>query len=154
MTGRLRVAICDDDPVFRRLLRRVLHNHAEVVGDVGTGDEALTLLEDTRPDVLLLDVQLGDESVLGLLPPLLRAGPTTMIAALTGLDAASWEREVLVAGAFVYYEKTHVLDLPTLLTEDVALFQRALAGEDVLAPSALGRRPTTRSAHVRGGTPS
>jgi DNA-binding response OmpR family regulator len=138
----LRVGVCDDDPAFASLVRRVLRDHVEVVGIAATGDEAVELVEATHPDVLLLDVQLGGgESGLDVLPRLLRAGPTTMLAALTGLDAEAWEHDVLVAGAFVYYEKTTVLELPALLATDVALFRRALAGEDVLAPSALRRRP-------------
>jgi DNA-binding NarL/FixJ family response regulator len=139
---RLRVGVCDDDPAFGNLVQRVLRDHADVVGVVHTGDEIVDLVSETAPDVVLLDVHLGGgENAIDVLPRLLRAGPHTMLAALTGLDPASWEHDVLVAGAFVYYEKTAVIDLPALLETDVALFRRALAGEDVLAPSALRRRP-------------
>jgi DNA-binding NarL/FixJ family response regulator len=140
VASTLRVGICDDDPAFRNLVRRVLQDHVEVVGVVATEDEAVDLVADTQPDALLLDVQLSGESGIDVLPRLLRAGPSTMLAALSGLDAESWEHEALVAGAFVYYEKTTVIELPTLLRDDVALFRRALAGEDVFAPSALRRR--------------
>lgn len=140
MTSTLRVGICDDDPAFRGLVRRVLQDHVEVVGVVATGDEAVDLVAETQPDALLLDVQLSGESGIDVLPRLLRAGPSTMLAALSGLDAESWEHDALVAGAFVYYEKTTVIELPALLRDDVALFRRALAGEDVFAPSALRRR--------------
>lgn len=142
MAEQLRVGVCDDDPAFANLVQRVLRDHVEVVGVVHTGDEVVDLVAETSPDVVLLDVHLGGgENAIDVLPRLLRAGPHTMLAALTGLDPASWEHDVLVAGAFVYYEKTAVIDLPSLLEADVALFRRALAGEDVLAPSALRRRP-------------
>jgi CheY-like chemotaxis protein len=143
VSERLRVGVCDDDPAFGNLVQRVLRDEAEVVGVVHTGDEIVDLVAETSPDVVLLDVHLGGgENAIDVLPRLLRAGPHTMLAALTGLDPASWEQDVLVAGAFVYYEKTAVIDLPSLLRNDVALFRRALDGEDVLAPSALRRRPT------------
>lgn len=142
MAEELRVGVCDDDPAFGNLLRRVLRDHVEVVGVVQTGDEVVDLVAEAQPDAVLLDVHLGGgENALDVLPRLLRAGPSTMLAALSGLDAESWEDELLLAGAFVYYEKTTVIDLPALLTDDVRLFRRALAGEDVLAPSALRRRP-------------
>jgi DNA-binding response OmpR family regulator len=142
VTDVLRVGVCDDDPAFGNLVRRVLRDHVEVVGVVQTGDEVVELVEREQPDAVLLDVHLGGgENAIDVLPRLLRAGPSTMVAALSGLDAESWEDEVLLAGAFVYYEKTTVIELPRLLTDDVTLFRRALAGHDVLAPSALRRRP-------------
>lgn len=140
MSTELRVGVCDDEAAFRNLVTRVLRGHVEVVGAVASGDEAVELVTEQQPDALLLDIQLDGESGLDVLPRLLRAGPTTMIAALSGLDAAAWEHDVRGAGAFVYYEKTSAIELPTLLRTDVALFRRALAGEDVLAPSALRRR--------------
>jgi CheY-like chemotaxis protein len=136
----LRIVICDDDPAFRSLVQRVLRDHVEVVGTAGSCDEALEVTAATQPDALLLDVLLGTDTVIGVLPQLLVAAPRTMVAALTGLDAEDWEDDVLVAGAFVFYEKTSALHLPRLLEDDLALFRRALEGEDVLAPSALGRR--------------
>jgi DNA-binding response OmpR family regulator len=152
VTDLLRVGVCDDDPAFGNLVRRVLRDHADVVGVVQTGDEVVELVEHEHPDAVLLDVHLGGgENAIDVLPRLLRAGPSTMVAALSGLDAESWEDDVLLAGAFVFYEKTTVIELPRLLTDDVTLFRRALAGEDVLAPSALRRRPQPIPPAVAGG---
>lgn len=150
MSSALRVGVCDDDAAFRGLVRRVLADHVDLVGVVATGDEAVDLVTEAQPDVLLLDVLLSGESGIDVIPRLLRAGPTTMLAALSGLDAERWEQEALVAGAFVYYEKTTILDLPNLLPADVTLFRRALAGEDVLAPSALRRRRAERDVPLGG----
>ncbi len=150
MQRPLRVVICDDDPAFCNLVRRVLRDHTDVVGTATTADQLVPLLTAEQPDVLLLDLQLGTGMVLEVLPQLLIASPHTMVAALSGLDAGTWEDEVLLAGAFVYYEKTSALDLPTLLAQDVTLFRRALAGEDVLAPSALGRRDRGAGSHGAG----
>lgn len=140
MSALPRVVICDDDPDFRKIVLRVLRDHVEVVGTARSCEEALSVTATTQPDVLLLDVLLGTENAIDVLPQLLIDAPRTMVAALSGLDAEHWEDDVLVAGAFVFYEKATALHLPRLLEFDVALFRRALAGEDVLAPSALGRR--------------
>lgn len=140
MSPSLRVVVCDDDAAFRNLIQRVLRDTVEIVAAVGTYDQALEVAGREQPDIVLLDLQLGVRNVIDVLPKLLVVAPRTMVAALSGLDAADWEDDVLVAGAFVYYEKTSVLMLPRLLAEDVTLFRRALEGEDVLAPSALRRR--------------
>jgi hypothetical protein len=66
-----------------------------------------------------------------------------MIAIFSALDADDEEASALRAGAFAYYEKSLATRaLPEILAEDYALFRRALAGEDVCAPSAADRRRT------------
>jgi hypothetical protein len=73
----------------------------------------------------------------------MRATPRSMIAALTALPAEAEEASTLRAGSFVFYEKGMLTSLPTYLQTDLALFRRALEGEDIVAPSALVRRPRT-----------
>jgi DNA-binding response OmpR family regulator len=140
MTTRPRVVISEDDPVLVGLLRRILEPQLEVVGTVATAQATVEVVSSEQPDALLLDVMLGGDSGLDVLPQLVLAAPRTMVAAMTGLDPLEWEDRLLRAGAFVYYEKTVLLELPALIDNDLTLFRRALAGEDVLAPSALRRR--------------
>jgi hypothetical protein len=64
-----------------------------------------------------------------------------MVAVLTAMAAEEQESRSLAAGAFVFYEKATIAQLPEMIAEDHASFERALAGEDVMAPSALVRRP-------------
>jgi DNA-binding response OmpR family regulator len=140
MTERPRVAISEDDPVLVGLLRRILEPHVAVIGTAATAAATLALVDDEQPDVLLLDVMLGGDSAIDLVPQLVTAAPRTLVAAMTGLDPVEWEDRLLRAGAFVFYEKTVLLELPALIDHDLTLFRRALEGEDVLAPSALRRR--------------
>lgn len=60
----MKVLIVDDEPVARRGLRRQLAQLAGVtcVGECGGRDEAVTAIRDRRPDVVLLDIQLGRTS--------------------------------------------------------------------------------------------
>ena len=63
MSPPLRVVLTDDHVVLRALLRAGLHTQpgVRVVGEAGTGEEALRLATTLQPDVLVLDVDLpGD----------------------------------------------------------------------------------------------
>ncbi|TGZ15474.1 DNA-binding response regulator [Streptomyces sp. S816] len=62
MTERpVRILVCDDHAVVRAGLLALLHSapDIEVVGEAGTGEEALALARKTAPDVVLIDLQLG-----------------------------------------------------------------------------------------------
>ncbi|MCE3032852.1 MULTISPECIES: response regulator [Streptomyces] len=62
MTERpVRILVCDDHAVVRAGLLALLHSapDIEVVGEAGTGEEALALARKTAPDVVLMDLQLG-----------------------------------------------------------------------------------------------
>ncbi|MEX0835683.1 MAG: response regulator, partial [Nitriliruptor sp.] len=106
----------------------------------GDGEGALEAIAEHTPDVVLLDLMLGPEWGVDLIAPVLARSPGTMVAILTALSAEREEDAALSAGAFVYYEKTMVVNLVEYLDRDHALFRRALDGDDVLAPSALQRR--------------
>jgi DNA-binding NarL/FixJ family response regulator len=141
----IRVVVVDDEPGIRRILELTLRRSGryEVVAEAADGDEAVAAVAEHRPDIVLLDLMLGPEWGLDLIAPVLAASPGTMIAVLTALSAEREEEEALTAGAFVFYEKTMVVNLVEYLDRDHGLFARALAGDDVLAPSALQRRYRT-----------
>lgn len=56
------VMLVDDHPVVRTGLRAVIeaHQSVTVVGEASTGEEAVTLATELRPDVVLCDLRLGD----------------------------------------------------------------------------------------------
>ena len=63
MTGPVSVVIVDDHDLVREGLRSLLSsfNDLTVVGEAGSVDEALQVVTDARPDLVLLDLRLGDE---------------------------------------------------------------------------------------------
>ena len=65
----LRVVLVDDEPLARARVRRMLGElgGATVVGEAGSAPEAVRVLEATRPDLLLLDVQMPGEDGFALL---------------------------------------------------------------------------------------
>ncbi|MFJ2556912.1 MULTISPECIES: response regulator [unclassified Streptomyces] len=60
-TSPVRLLLCDDHAVVRAGLRALLSSTEgiEVVGEAGSGEEALALAARVRPDVVLMDLQLG-----------------------------------------------------------------------------------------------
>jgi DNA-binding NarL/FixJ family response regulator len=63
----LRCLIVDDNASFRNEVRGLLQDQGvDVVGTAGSADEAVRLIEELRPDVALIDIDLGGESGLEL----------------------------------------------------------------------------------------
>src|SRR5690348_8298593 len=58
--GKIGVAIVDDHPLFRQGLRQAVEGDCrfEVLGEAGTGTAALELIQQRKPDVVVLDVNL------------------------------------------------------------------------------------------------
>ncbi|WP_143663445.1 response regulator transcription factor, partial [Streptomyces bobili] len=58
----IRILVCDDHAVVRAGLLALLGSapDIEVVGEAGSGEEALALARRLRPDVVLMDLQLGE----------------------------------------------------------------------------------------------
>jgi DNA-binding response OmpR family regulator len=137
-----RIVVVDDDRTIRDVVSLTLRSSGqmEVVGLAADGEQALEVVQHEQPDAVLLDLMLGAERGTDLIAPLVRGAPRTMIAMMTSVPAELEELNSLRAGAFVYYEKTMLSALARFIGEDLALFRRALDGEDVVAPSSLRRR--------------
>lgn len=138
--GSVRVMLVEDEPEIRALVAALLDGQPIRV-QAADLDNWLEEVQQAAPDVLLLDLALpGERSAIEHIPRLVAACPTTMVAALTGSPAEELEAATCRAGAFVFYEKREVHQLPTFILQDLQLFYRALNGEDVVAPSAATRR--------------
>jgi len=58
---KIRVFIADDSPVARNMLIRILNNEAdiEIVGEAGTTQSSVMMLDEVNPDVILLEAAIG-----------------------------------------------------------------------------------------------
>jgi len=139
---RLRIAIVEDDPVISANYADVLRRHGyEVVAYEGRS-EALAALRSRLPDLVLLDIGLGDEVDGGfaLCRELRTLSETLPIIFLTARDSDFDTVSGLRMGADDYVTKN--VSLPHLLARVSALFRRAeLAREPAQSESILDRGP-------------
>jgi len=103
----IRVVLADDHPVVRSGIRSLLERAVDVsiVGEASTGSEALRLVEEMHPDVLLLDMELPDVKGVEVAQQLKRAGSTVKILVLSAHDDPAYIRELFESGAAGYLVK-------------------------------------------------
>ncbi len=78
------VLLIDDDEIFVRVLARALAARGFDVRTAGTSADALAAAREHQPDHAVLDLKLGDENGLSLIPELLEIQPDLRILLLTG----------------------------------------------------------------------
>jgi DNA-binding NarL/FixJ family response regulator len=82
----------------------------QVVAQAGNKDEALERAASTRPDVIILDLVLGDEDGLSFLPELCDASPESRVLVLTGVQNPDSHRRAIRRGAVGIVLKEHAAD--------------------------------------------
>src|SRR5215213_8106797 len=90
-TEPIRVLIVDDHKIIRDGLT--------VVGDVGNRADALLAAASERPDIIVLDLDLGEDSGLDLIPELRRADEEVGIIILTGVRETEKRDRAIELGA-------------------------------------------------------
>ena len=127
-----RVILVDDHELFRSGVRAELANAVEVVGEAGTVAEAVPLIRELDPDVVLLDVHLPDGGGEGVIAGVAQERPGVKFLALSVSDAAEDVIGVIRAGARGYVTKTisgvELADAIERVAQGDAVFSPRLAG--------------------------
>ncbi len=102
-----RVLIIDDHPVVRQGIKSLLSNYEtfEVVGEAATGETAIDQFRSSRPDVVLLDIRLAEDSGLEVLDSILDDDPEARVLMLSSFDDHEYVERSLRAGALGYVLK-------------------------------------------------
>jgi DNA-binding NarL/FixJ family response regulator len=129
--GKISVLIADDHLVVREGLDAMLHSsdEFEIVGQAVDGLEALRLVEELRPDVVLIDVQMPKMDGIEATRRITQQVPATHVVILSSFDQDEYIYKAIQAGARGYVLKD--IDLNALLD----VIRAAAQGESVLPPA-------------------
>lgn len=126
----IRVIVADDHRMFREALRGPLGAEADIdiIGEAGTGVDALAALDQAYPDILVLDIGLGDINGIEVARTAIRRHPALRIVALSGFAERIYVEEMLKAGASGYVVKSAGTD------ELISAIRAVAAGHRFLSP--------------------
>jgi two-component system nitrate/nitrite response regulator NarL len=127
----VRVVVADDHPVYRKGAAGLIDGcpELEVVGEAGSGQEALDGIRDLAPDVAVIDLGLPDFDGIALLGMLEREGSPTRVVIVSASEDGPTIYRAFAHGARAYIPKVSSGDL--LCTTLV----RVATGESAIAPS-------------------
>ena len=126
------VVIVDDHAMFRSGVRAEIGERVDVVGEAGDADEAVAVIIETKPDVVLLDIHLPGGGGVEVLRRVGHRLPETRFLALSVSDAAEDVIGAIRAGARGYVTKTITGD------ELVTAIGRVATGDAVFSPRLAG----------------
>jgi DNA-binding NarL/FixJ family response regulator len=127
-----RVVLVDDHDLFLAGVRSELGDAVDVVGQAGSVADAVPLIKELDPDVVLLDVHLPDGSGDAIINAVAADRPGVRFLALSVSDAAEDVIAVIRAGARGYVTKT--ISAPEL----AAAIERVATGDAVFSPRLAG----------------
>jgi DNA-binding NarL/FixJ family response regulator len=133
--NKIRVMVVDDHPFFRTGIVQWLNQQDQLTscGEAGSVAEARSRIAELRPEVILMDLRLGDGDGLDLIRELTESHPQTRIIALSQFDEDAYAHRALRAGARGYLMKSEA-------TENVlAAIQATLRGETYVSRRASAR---------------
>ena len=144
--ARARIFIVDDHPVVRHGLRELIsaESDLEVCGEAGGESEAMAGIEDTRPDLVLIDVSLAEGSGLGLLKRLQARDEAAKSLMVSMHDEQPLAERCIGAGASGYINKQEATE------HLVEAIRRALTGKIYLSPAQTERMLSQKAAAGRG----
>ena len=127
-----RLFLVDDHQLFLAGVKAELEGKAEVVGSASDVDEAITQIQRTKPDVVLIDVHMPGGGGLAVIGALTETNPDIKFLALSVSDAAEDVIAMIRAGARGYVTKT-------ISADDLAeAIERIRAGDAVFSPRLAG----------------
>ncbi|MDR8413198.1 response regulator transcription factor [Nonomuraea sp. 3-1Str] len=131
----IRVVLADDQPLIRAGLRTVIAGtpDADVVGEAGTGAQAVRLARELRPDVVLMDIRMPGMDGIEATQMITTGEPAPRVVILTTFDDDDNVYAALRAGASGFLVKDMAL-------EDILAAVRVVAAGDALIAPGVTRR--------------
>jgi DNA-binding NarL/FixJ family response regulator len=131
----IRILLVDDHPVVREGLRGMLDAEPDlvVIGEAGSGEEAVELAIAEQPDVILMDLRMPGLDGAGATEKIMSSAPGSRVIVLTTYETDADILRAVEAGATGYLLKD------ASRAELAGAIRAATRGETVLAPSVASR---------------
>jgi two-component system, NarL family, invasion response regulator UvrY len=103
----LKILIADDHAIVRQGLRQIVAGNEEmqVAAEASSGSEAIQMTRETEPDIVLLDISLGDRHGIDVLKQLRREFPKLKVLMLSMFSEEQYAVRAIKAGAAGYLNK-------------------------------------------------
>lgn len=154
MTATLRsvkkILVIDDHPVVRRGMAGMLNaeEDLEISGEASNAKQAMEAVKQNKPDLVLLDLSLGNDSGLELIHDLKAMHDDLAILVVSIHDESLFAERVLKAGAMGYINKQVALD------HIVKAVRKVLSGKIYLSPDMANRMLSQVASGVQPGEES
>jgi DNA-binding NarL/FixJ family response regulator len=104
----IRVIVADDHAMIRRGIRRILEKNSNilVIGESSTGMDAIHLVHELQPDILLLDIEMPDMKGYHVASKIRASHAQVAILALSTFDDGHFIKEILQMGVDGYINKS------------------------------------------------
>src|ERR1051325_3294676 len=131
----IRVLTVDDHPIVRAGLRALIEKEddLQVVAEGSDGAEAVSLYDEQRPDIVVMDVRMPTLDGIHAIRAIMASHPDARIVALTSYEGDADIYRAIQAGARSYLLKD------TVATTLVDVIRRTAAGERVIPPEIATR---------------
>lgn len=139
----IRIVVVDDHIFMRELISSTLNREGDryqVVASVGTAKAAIAACQEFLPELLILDINLPDQSGIDIVPEIKRLSPETHVLLCTAYPTEDRLVEALRAGAKGFVEKTNTWD------DFLGAVDRVGRGEQYFSSSSSGVTPLSRAA--------
>ncbi len=101
------VVIAEDEPLMRRVVKSALDEiGCDVVGEANDGSEALRIVTEMNPELILLDIQMPNQDGVATLKQIMAQRPNSYVIMLTSIDDDKAIAECLKSGAKDFLTKT------------------------------------------------
>lgn len=131
----IRVILVDDHPVIRNGVKNLLASamDIEVIGEAGSGEEGIKLVNQLNPDVLMLDMELPGKNGVEITEALKAAGSPVHILVFSGHEDREFIQGVLNSGASGYLTKDEPIQVVIEAIRGVAKGQQGWLSRRVKA---------------------
>ena len=110
MSGEITIVLADDHVLLRSGLKLLLEREPffKVVGEASDGEEALRVLQEKKPDIIILDISMPNTDGIECIKEIKSRGLKTKIIVLTMHEDENYIKEVMRSGAVAYVQKGSV----------------------------------------------